>query len=87
LIEPKERPQDESHGKCHKLTQHLRLDHMPVLNPQSFIDMKVLVGIPQRSKFGDSGAKFGPSWECDVAKLATFLNKEIFQCHIGLKFI
>jgi hypothetical protein len=32
---------------------------------------KVLVGAPQWSKFGGSGAKFCGSWECDIAKFAT----------------
>jgi hypothetical protein len=36
----------------------------------------VLVGVPQRSKFGGSGAKFGGSWECNIAKLATSFYKK-----------
>jgi hypothetical protein len=41
---------------------------MPVSNPLSLIGKKVLVGIPQWSKFGGWGAKFGGSWECNINK-------------------
>jgi hypothetical protein len=51
---------------------------MPVLNPLSFIGRKVLVGVPQWWKFGNSGAKFGGSWECNIAQTATPLNKKTF---------
>jgi hypothetical protein len=61
---------------------------MPVSNPPSFIGRKVLVSVPQWSKFGDSGAEFGGSWECNIAETATPLNKKTFlKCCIGLKFI
>jgi hypothetical protein len=49
---------------------------MPVSNPPLFIGRKVLVGVPQRSKFGGSGAKFGGSWECNITKSATSLSKK-----------
>jgi hypothetical protein len=52
---------------------------MPVSNPPLFIGRKVLVGVPQRSKFGGSGAEFGGSWECDIAESATSLNKKPFK--------
>ena len=51
---------------------------MPVSNPPLFIGRKVLVGVPQRSKFEGSGAEFGGSWECDIAETATSLNKKNF---------
>jgi hypothetical protein len=53
---------------------------MPVLNLPSFIGRKVLVGVPQWSKFGGSGAKFGGSWECgNIAELLTSLNRKPFK--------
>jgi hypothetical protein len=52
---------------------------MPVLNPPLFIGRKVLVGVPQWLKFGGSGAKFGGSWECNIAELATSLSKKPFK--------
>jgi hypothetical protein len=48
---------------------------MPVLNPPSFIDRKVLVGVPQWSKVGGSVAEFGGSWECDINKLPISIGK------------
>jgi hypothetical protein len=51
---------------------------MPVLNPLSLVGKKVLVGVPQRSKFGGLGAEFGGSWECNIAELATSLNRKSF---------
>jgi hypothetical protein len=52
--------------------------NMPVSDPLSLIGKKVLVGVPQRSKFGGSGAEFGGSWECDVAESASSLNIKPF---------
>jgi hypothetical protein len=49
---------------------------MMVSNPLSLIEKKVLVGVPQWSKFVGSGVKFGGSWENDIAKSATSLNKK-----------
>jgi hypothetical protein len=46
---------------------------MPVLNPSSVIVRKVLVGVPQRSKFGGSGAEFGGSCGCDIADSSSSL--------------
>jgi hypothetical protein len=51
---------------------------MPDLNPPSFIGRRVLVGVPQRSKFDNSGATFGGSWECNIAKTASPLIKNLF---------
>jgi hypothetical protein len=52
---------------------------MPVSNSPLFIGRKVLVGVPQRSKFGGSGAEFGGSWECDIAESATSLYTKPFK--------
>jgi hypothetical protein len=52
---------------------------MTVSNPLSLIGRKVLVRIPQWSTFGGLGAKFGGSWECNIAKLATSLNRKPFK--------
>jgi hypothetical protein len=49
---------------------------MTVSNPLSLIQRKVLVGVPQRSKFGGLGAEFGGSWECDIAESASSFNKK-----------
>jgi hypothetical protein len=50
---------------------------MPVSNPLSLFGKKVLVGVPQRSKFGGSGDEFGGSWECDIAESATSLSRKL----------
>jgi hypothetical protein len=48
-------------------------------NPPSFIGRKALVlGIPQKSKFGGSGAKFGRTLEWDIAKKAISSNGKLF---------
>jgi hypothetical protein len=48
----------------------------------------VLVGVPQRSKFGGSGAEFGGSWGCDIAESATSLiGKLVFGMGKTVKFI
>jgi hypothetical protein len=57
---------------------HSKAMFTPVLNQPAFIGRKVLVGVPQWSKFGGSKAKFGRSWECDISKLAPSLIKTIF---------
>jgi hypothetical protein len=49
---------------------------MPVSNPLSLFGNNVLVGAPQRSKFGGLGAKFGGSWECNIAESTTPLNRK-----------
>jgi hypothetical protein len=52
---------------------------MTVSNPPSFVGRRVLVGVPQWSKFGGSGAEFGGSSECDIAEPATSLIKNFFS--------
>jgi hypothetical protein len=60
---------------------------MPVSNPLSLFGKKVLVGAPQRSKFGGSGAEFGGNWECDIAESTTSLNKKPLKISVSDKYL
>jgi hypothetical protein len=50
---------------------------MAVPNPLLFLGRKVLVGAPQWSKFGGSGAKSGGSCECNIAELTIPLSRKL----------
>jgi hypothetical protein len=54
---------------------------MMVSNPSSLIKRELLVSFG--SKIGGSGAKFGGSWDCDIAKLAVSLNTFIFIIYLA----